>query len=118
MIRIGSKRDCPRPGTTLEKTPNPDVLPLLIRANLPPISEQETLSMPWGKENLNKAFSTGRSLKYLQYCLDRALSSKPRTQRYLNRMIAPNFYPAGRKSGLRKLQDGLRVNGSSQEQEE
>lgn len=29
-----------------------------------------TLSLPWGRVPLSRAFSTGRSLKYLQYCLD------------------------------------------------
>lgn len=60
---------------------------------LPPESMQ--FSMPWGEESSSKAFSTARSLWYLQWVLDRWAAGEPK---YLSRVLglSPPFFRARR----------------------
>ena len=64
----------------------------------PELETGATLNLPWGRVPLKAAFSTGRALIYLQYCLDQWEAGKPV---YLLRLFGLKPYPT---SGRTRLQ--------------
>lgn len=62
-----------------------------------------TLNLPWGPVPLSLAYSTGRSLSYIRYCLDRWSEGE---SRYLLRLVGLSGFPPSRKR-LRFLAEAL-----------
>ena len=62
-----------------------------------------TLNLPWGKVPLSQAFSTGRSLSYIRYCLDRWNEGE---SRYLLRLVGLSGYRPSKKRS-RSLAEAL-----------